>query len=66
MGHLVAAARRTRFGELEPGDVVLDSFGIMHEADQGLTFQLRAKTTAPDKVLLLQFHSLLTIYGFRR
>jgi len=54
------------FGELEPGDVALDSFGIIDEADQGLAFQLRAKTTAPDEVLLLQFHSLLTIYGFRR
>lgn len=42
-------------------DVVLDSFGIMHEADQRLAFELRADATAPEGVLLLQFHSLLTI-----
>jgi C-methyltransferase C-terminal domain len=42
-------------------DVVLDSFGIMHEADQRAAFQLRAKVTAPKGVLLLQFHSLLSI-----
>jgi hypothetical protein len=42
-------------------DVVLDSFGIMHDADQRAAFELRAKATAPGGVLLLQFHSLLTI-----
>jgi C-methyltransferase C-terminal domain/Putative zinc binding domain/Methyltransferase domain len=42
-------------------DVVLDSFGIMHDPDQRSAFRLRAETTAPDGVLLLQFHSLLTI-----
>jgi hypothetical protein len=49
------------FAEAERADVVLDSFGIMHEPDQRLAFQLRAEATAPDGVLLLQFHSLLTI-----
>ena len=49
------------FAEAECADVVLDSFGIMHEPDQRLAFQLRAEATAPDGVLLLQFHSLLTI-----
>jgi C-methyltransferase C-terminal domain/Putative zinc binding domain len=44
-----------------PADVVLDSFGIMHDPDQRSAFRLRAETTAPDGVLLLQFHSLLTI-----
>ncbi|OBG42580.1 transferase [Mycobacterium alsense] len=44
-------------------DVVLDSFGIMHEPDQRRAFALRARATAPDGVLLLQFHSLLTIVG---
>jgi hypothetical protein len=44
-------------------DVVLDSFGIMHDADQRAAFELRAKATAPGGVLLLQFHSLLTIVG---
>ncbi|WP_292975971.1 transferase [Mycobacterium sp.] len=42
-------------------DVVLDSFGIMHDADQRAAFQLRAQATAPGGVLLLQFHSLLAI-----
>ncbi|OBI89253.1 class I SAM-dependent methyltransferase [Mycobacterium sp. 1245805.9] len=49
------------FTEAERADVVLDSFGIMHEPDQRLAFQLRAEATAPDGVLLLQFHSMLTI-----
>lgn len=44
-----------------PADVVLDSFGIMHDPDQRSAFRLRAEATAPDGVLLLQFHSLLTI-----
>ncbi len=42
-------------------DVVLDSFGIMHEADQKAAFAERAAATAPEGVLLLQFHSLATI-----
>lgn len=45
----------------EVADVVLDCFGIMHDADQRLAFARRAAATAPDGVLLLQFHSLLTI-----
>jgi hypothetical protein len=42
-------------------DVVLDSFGIMHEPDQRSAFAQRARTTAPDGVLLLQYHSIATI-----
>ena len=42
-------------------DVVLDSFGIMHEPDQRSAFAHRARSTAPDGVLLLQYHSLATI-----
>jgi C-methyltransferase C-terminal domain len=49
------------FVESEVADVVLDSLGIMHEPDQQASFRLRAKTTAPEGVLLLHFHSLLTI-----
>jgi hypothetical protein len=49
------------FTASECAEVVLDSFGIMHEPDQQQAFQLRAQTTTPDGVLLLQFHSLLTI-----
>lgn len=44
-----------------PADVVIDSFGIMHEADQLQAFARRANATAQDGVLLLQFHSLRTI-----
>lgn len=42
-------------------DVVIDSLGIMHDADQAAAFVRRAAVTAPDGVLLLQFHSLHTI-----
>ena len=51
------------FGGSGVADVVLDSFGIMHDPDQRDAFQLRAQATAPAGVLLLQFHSLLTILG---
>ncbi len=39
-------------------DVVLDCFGIMHDADQIAAFDARAAATAPGGVLLLQFHTL--------
>jgi len=42
-------------------DVVLDCFGIMHEPDQRSAFERRAQVTRPDGVLLLQYHSLVTI-----
>ncbi|MCL3819891.1 methyltransferase C-terminal domain-containing protein [Aeromicrobium wangtongii] len=41
--------------------VVLDSFGIMHEADQRAAWRARAAATDPDGVLLVQFHSLAAI-----
>lgn len=44
-----------------PADVVLDSFGIMHDPDQHAAFARRAEATAVDGVLLLHYHSLLTI-----
>lgn len=44
-----------------PADVVLDSFGIMHEPDQRAAFAQRAAATASDGVLLLQYHSLAAI-----
>lgn len=44
-----------------PADVVIDSFGIMHAPDQRAAFSERAAATAPDGLLLLQFHSLATI-----
>jgi C-methyltransferase C-terminal domain/Putative zinc binding domain len=42
-------------------DVVLDSFGIMHEADQRSAFVHRAHSTVPDGVLLLQYQTLASI-----
>src|SRR5690606_21461274 len=41
--------------------LVLDSFGIMHEADQRAAFLKRAAALSPDGVLLLQFHTLSAI-----
>jgi hypothetical protein len=42
-------------------DVVLDCFGVMHEPDQRSAFARRAEVTAPGGVLLLQYHSIVTI-----
>lgn len=39
-------------------EVVLDSFGIMHESDQRSAFERRAQAMTPDGVLLIQFYSL--------
>lgn len=46
------------YREAEIADVVLDSFGLMHDADQRAAFESRAKATAPDGVLLVQIPSL--------
>lgn len=46
------------YREAEIADVVLDSFGLMHDADQQAAFECRAKATAPDGVLLVQIPSL--------
>jgi len=45
----------------DPADIVIDSFGIMHDPNQRAAFTERAAATAPDGLLLLQFHSLATI-----
>jgi hypothetical protein len=42
-------------------DVILDCFGMMHEADQAAAITERADRLAPGGVLLLQYHSLDTI-----
>lgn len=54
------------FTEAEVADVVLDSFGLMHEPDQFNAFTRRALATAKDGVLLVQYHSLATIVGKRQ
>ncbi|ORA60078.1 transferase [Mycobacteroides franklinii] len=45
----------------EPADLVLDSFGMMHDPDQADAIRERARRTSTDGVLLLQFHSIATI-----
>jgi hypothetical protein len=45
----------------QPADVIVDCFGMMHAADQSAALAERAARLAPGGVLLLQYHSLLTI-----
>lgn len=42
-------------------DLVLDSFGMMHDPDQAEAIRARAGRTHAEGVLLLQFHSIATI-----
>lgn len=50
------------YSTVESGaDVVLDCFGIMHEPDQREAFARRADVVHPEGVLLLQYHSIVTI-----
>lgn len=44
-----------------PADVVVDSFGIMHEEDQAAAVAARAAALNPNGLLVLQFHSLAAI-----
>ena len=44
-----------------PADLVLDSFGMMHDRDQATAIDMRARRTGAEGVLLLQFHSIATI-----
>ncbi len=52
----VTAARNDR-----PADLVVDSFGMMHEADQAAALAERAARVAPSGALALQYHPLSTI-----
>ncbi|MFC0115303.1 class I SAM-dependent methyltransferase [Kibdelosporangium aridum] len=45
----------------DPADVVLDSFGMMHSADQHEAVAERARRLTDGGILLLQYHSLATI-----
>lgn len=47
-------------------DVVVDSFGLMHDADQAAALALRAGELAPDGVLLVQYHSLSAVLRGRQ
>ena len=53
-------------GEGEQADVVLDVFGLMHEAEQAAALAERVARMAPGAVLLLQYHSLATIMRLRQ
>ncbi len=44
-----------------PAELVVDSFGMMHDADQAAALARRAARVAPGGVLLLQYHPLSTI-----
>ena len=48
-------------GEQEIADLVIDSFGMMHDPDQATALAERVAGTAPGGALLLQYHSLETI-----
>lgn len=55
---LVATYDLSEAREHELADVVLDSFGLMHVADQAGALAERAARVAPGGVLLLQYHAL--------
>lgn len=50
--------RETTTGQ---ADVVIDTFGMMHEADQRAAMRLRADQLTTDGVLLIQFHTVAAI-----
>ncbi|MEJ2888098.1 class I SAM-dependent methyltransferase [Actinomycetospora aeridis] len=58
---LLAGAGLAEVTDGRPADVVVDCFGLMHEADQREGLAARAAATAPDGVLVLQFHTLAAI-----
>ncbi|GAB2969395.1 methyltransferase C-terminal domain-containing protein [Amycolatopsis acidiphila] len=45
----------------EPADLVIDCFGLMHDADQRAAMAARAARLAPGATLVMQFHSLASI-----
>jgi C-methyltransferase C-terminal domain/Putative zinc binding domain len=58
---LLAARDLVPAGDDQPGDLVVDSFGMMHEADQSAALAIRTARVGPGGVLLLQYHALDTI-----
>jgi hypothetical protein len=58
---LLAERGLTVAGPGESADVIVDCFGMMHAADQDAALAERATRVRPGGVLLLQYHSLLTI-----
>lgn len=60
-GLLRDAGAADRTDTAEPVDVVVDVFGLMHDADQRGALAGRVERLAPGGTLLLQYHSLATI-----
>jgi hypothetical protein len=58
---LLAARGLAGVDDGEQADVVLDCFGLMHNADQAAALAERTARVSPGGVLLLQYHSLATI-----
>jgi hypothetical protein len=63
---LLAARGLVPSGPAGQADVILDCFGLMHAADQHRALAERAARVAPGGVLLLQYHALSTIIGYRQ
>jgi hypothetical protein len=51
----------SQIADQDCADVVIDSFGMMHDPDQAAALAERTARVAPGGVLLLQYHSLATI-----
>lgn len=49
-----------------PADVVVDSFGLMHDGDQAEALAVRAAELAPGGLLLVQYHSLAAVLRQRQ
>jgi hypothetical protein len=61
-GTWTPSLRRRGFSAVSSSaDVVLDCFGIMHDPNQRRAIERRAELIRPGGVLLLQYHSLMTI-----
>ena len=58
---MLTEAGLTPAGPGQRADVIVDCFGLMHEADQAAAVAERANRLAEGGVLLLQYHSLATI-----
>jgi hypothetical protein len=58
---LLAAQGLTPVGDAEPADVIVDTFGMMHAADQAAALAERASRLSRGGTLLLQYHSLSAI-----
>ncbi len=58
---LLAARHLVQADDHGQGDLVIDSFGMMHDSDQSAALAKRVARVAPGGILLLQYHALDTI-----